>query len=92
MHADDRIFGTMRVDDATSDNFVIVVPARGTQPASGVYFFIPKNLQKIEKMSNENDAFRLNSKQSYILVRIRTLRLSEQKSRCSYARVFIKLQ
>ena len=34
VHADERIFGTMRVDDATSDNFVIVVPARGTQPAS----------------------------------------------------------
>ena len=32
--ADERIFGTMRVDDATCDNFVIVVPARGTQPAS----------------------------------------------------------
>ena len=24
----------MRVDDATSDNFVIVAPAKGTQPAS----------------------------------------------------------
>ena len=34
VHADERIFGTMRVDDATSDNFVIVVPARGTQPVS----------------------------------------------------------
>ena len=29
-----RVFDTMRVDDATSDNFVIVAPAKGTQPAS----------------------------------------------------------
>ena len=29
-----RVFDTMRVDDATSDNFVIVVPAKGTKPAS----------------------------------------------------------